>query len=168
MNKILNTTAYLTIIVALAMATFVTWTFVADYKPIELYDREGNALPYDPVTKTFSDLKILERREVVEDGTIYYYEVNYCRYTDAKVSVEKHLVDGIFIELGDPADKTRLGGGTFDIGCHENIKIPFFVSNKVPEGDYRLRARIDYHYYQWRDVNRTFLTERFHVDHNKE
>lgn len=157
MKKILHALSYLTIALSLAMMVYVAYLLVRDFQPIMLYDNNGAPLEFDG--ESFYDLEILDDDKVLEKGLVHSYLVNYCRDTNVKAEVEKHLYDGILIEIND---KDLSSGGSFSMGCH-TVELPFFLSEKVPVGTYRIRVRIDYQYSPIRVVTRYFYTEQFIV-----
>lgn len=158
--RILLISAIGTFLAMLVLLAYVFYLALWDFKTIDLYNTDGELLE----TYQDGDVVVWEGLEIdkkeIEAGSVNFYTVNYCRHTEAKVDVEKHLVDGILIELGD----TDLpSGGSFESGCHTGLKLPFYVSDKIPAGEYRLRARIQYDISPLQDTVVFFYTEPFNV-----
>ena len=91
--KIMQKLGYVSILGSIGLLILFGVTLLYPFNPIDLYDEHGVELPYDKETKTYAGLKVLDEEIKLEDGKIYFYEVNYCRHTEVSVIVEKHLVN---------------------------------------------------------------------------
>lgn len=160
--------SYITLFFAVLLVVYVGYWSFADLTPITLYDAQGQELEYHPEKNEYVNIEVLDKDKELEKGEIHYYLLNYCRHMNVPAETEKHLVDGIFIQINDVDEEGNAvgGGGAFQKGCFENQKIPFYISSKVPNGKYRLRIRVDYKYNSLRTETRYFFTEIIEViDH---
>lgn len=147
-----------TILASLTVLVYFAYYTLAPLTPIELFDEDGQPLEYDAEKKTFYGMKVVDEDGVLHRGEDAFYEINFCRYTTVGVDVEKHIVNGVFLELNE---ENTSSGGSFEKGCVEGLKLPFHVPELLPDGEYRLRARIDYKYAPIRTETRFFFTEPF-------
>lgn len=164
-HRAITLISYATLVAALAIIGYFAYFLLSDFNPIILYDETGEEIKYNKEEQSFYGVLIAGDSNKLKRGEVHYLEMNYCKTTNAKVEVEKHLVDGIFIQINDVDENGNYirGAGTLKKGCDQELKIPFYLSEKVPLGEYRLRNKIDYKYSPIHTETRYIYSEIFEV-----
>lgn len=164
-HRAITLISYATLASALAIVAYFAYFLLSDFTPIVLFHPNGEEIQYDRQKESFYGVEIDDEDKKLEIGQVHYLKMNYCKTTNAKVEVEKHLVDGIFIQINDMDEDGNYikGSGTLKKGCDTGLKIPFYLSKKVPLGEYRLRNKIDYKYSPIHTETRYIYSEIFEV-----
>lgn len=139
MNKILQVTSYITILLALCLiCLFGFWLFY----------------PYEPLTFKGDVFKIVNKK--VAQGELLKYVSDYCKYTNSSASVTRSFVNGIVYTT--PTVVTSR-----DCGCHK-ITIGATVPKELPVGnDYRLEMVYQYKVNPLRTITIKRSSENFSV-----
>lgn len=157
------------IFMSMLMIAYVAYYKLRDFHPIDLYDANGELLQYNKKERSWYGLDIVNgdgtphADNVIYHGETAFYRADFCRHTTARAVVEKHLVDGIFLQLNDPTEEDNIDtGGSFKKGC-DGFNLPFYISPKIPVGKYRLQARVEYLYSPIHSEVRFFYTDPFEI-----
>lgn len=92
---------------------------------------------------------------LVEQGGLFIYEIDYCKYTEVDANVNRKFVDGL--EYVMPEIKPN-----FEKGCYikiQTIKIP----ENLPPNTYHLKIQVDYKMNPIRTITHKIITTNFTV-----
>ena len=137
-RKFLNTIAFLSITSAMCLVILMGYWLLHDYKLIQFKD---NVFPV--VNKE------------VERGSLVFYKVNACKYTDEMPSVKRFFVDGLIYETSESV-------GTAEGGCRVTT-IGIYVPKALPVGKYHFKVISTYHPNPIRTIQYVNSSETFEV-----
>uniref|UniRef100_A0A6M3JP92 Uncharacterized protein n=1 Tax=viral metagenome TaxID=1070528 RepID=A0A6M3JP92_9ZZZZ len=93
--------------------------------------------------------------EYVYPGDRLFYEIDFEKHVDTAGILNRKLVDGFVIDLGDVSVPSKARKNIVTA----SVKIPAFT----PPGRYRLRWSVTYKINPLRTIVRSFESEYFHV-----
>jgi hypothetical protein len=122
---------------SLSLMVFAYWSFYP-YKTIEHYP-DSYALG----------------KTTLKQGETTFYEFNYCKFSDAPVTLYKQFIDGIVYEA--PVYPAFL-----QVGCG-SAKIDITIPVNLPPGEYYLKVEANYKVNPIRTITETNITQKFTV-----
>ena len=139
-NKLIPIFLYGTLASAFILVALCTFWLLAPYRTIEF---KGD---YQTAKTSY------------KQGDKTYYNVNYCKYTSAPVSIVKEFTDGLVFTVDSPRP-------ILPLGCRE-MQVPMTIPDSLPAGTYRLRNTITYHVNPIRDETVIHYSNWFTVKTN--
>jgi hypothetical protein len=91
--------------------------------------------------------------EVIKAGDILYYEVDYCKFTEASGRIDRQFIDGLIYTMPGVI-------ATLPCGCHKFIQ-GITVPENLPPATYHLRVYSSYEVNPIRTITNQFDSETF-------